>query len=206
MTFAPRPPRRRRWFVLRSVFDAAEVLPGEFAGDVSGHSEPLRYHASRYMRSEQERVGKYVRVIQAQMKAADADLEEYRTYSGLPPTSHAPAVPPPMVAPTRRRDVLGGPGARRKGGRRAIANSSTFSSVHAGSTTGIWLSREGFELFVSHPESTGRRNRANIVKQPECKRRRAHEGPVTRAISVHMKTSSNAFSGDLGPSASNAFS
>jgi len=26
--------------------------------------------------------------------------------------------------------------------------------------------REGFELFVSHPESTGRRNQANNVKQP----------------------------------------
>jgi hypothetical protein len=76
MTFAPRPPRRRRWFVLRCVLDAAEVLPGEFAGDVGGHSEPLRYHAWRYVRSEQERVGKYVRVIQAQMKAADAHLEE----------------------------------------------------------------------------------------------------------------------------------
>jgi hypothetical protein len=36
---------------------------------------------------------------------------------------------------------------------RAIANPSTFSSVHAGSTTGIWVGREGFELFVSHPES-----------------------------------------------------
>ena len=79
MTFAPRPPRRRRWHVLRSVLDATEVLPGEFAGDVSGHSVPLRFHGSRYMRSEQERVGKYVRVIQAQMKAADAHLEEYRT-------------------------------------------------------------------------------------------------------------------------------
>jgi hypothetical protein len=79
MTFAPRPPRRRRWHVLRSVLDATEVLPGEFAGDVSARSVPLRFHGSRHISSEQERVGKYVRVIQAQMEAADAHLRICRS-------------------------------------------------------------------------------------------------------------------------------